>query len=167
MIDDNLIKYAHHSATECDVYARRLQRKAHFVERRQRFMRFLGIVAGAIAVVLTFIPPFSTLVSPEVAKFASGIAAALLIADGIWPSIFSDSAERYRDYSYYIGLWAQSIRAAMVEPGLTDNARGAKLIVLAQLAETNLQQVRTQWEGVLPKIDAQQIAPADAATRRG
>jgi hypothetical protein len=159
MIEDKLIQHAQRCVAECDLYAKRLQMKAHAVDRRQRFMRFLGIAAGALAVVVTFIPPFSTLVSPDVAKFISGLAAALLIADGIWPSIFSDSADRYRDYAFYVGLWSQNIRVAMVEPGLTDNARGAKLIVLAQLAETNLQQVKTQWEGVLPRIDAQPINP--------
>lgn len=165
MIDDNLAQHARRAAAECDLYAKRLQLKAHAVERRQRFMRFLGIAAGAVAVLVTFIPPFSTLVSSAVAKYVTGLAAALLIADGVWPSIFSDSADRYQDYAFYIGLWAQNIRAAMVEPGLTDAARGAKLIVLSQLAETNLQQVKTQWEGSLPRIDAQQSLAADAAAR--
>ncbi len=138
-------------------------------ERRQKLMRFLSIVAGAVAVVVTFIPPFSTIVPRDAANGLSGLAAALLIVDGIWPSIFSDSADRYRDYAFYIGLWAQNIRAALVEPGLTDSARGAKLIVLAQLAETNLRQVKAQWESALPPAlsDAQQTLPADAEERRG
>lgn len=169
MIDDQLIQHAKRTANECDLYATRLQRKMYASERRQRLIRFISIVAGTVAVVVTFIPPFSTIVPRNVANGLSGLAAALLIADGIWPSIFADSADRYRDYAFYIGLWAQNIRAALVEPGLTDNARGAKLIVLAQLAETNLRQVKAQWENTLPPagVDAQQTLPANAVERRG
>lgn len=74
-----------------------------------------------------------------------------------------------RDYAFYIGLWGQNLRAALVEPGLTDNARSAKLIVLAQLAETNIRQVKAQWENTLPagKLAAQPSLPADATKRRG
>ncbi len=167
MISHDLIQHAQRTASECDVYAKKLGEKAHAVARRQRVLRFLGIAAGAVAVLVSFIPPFSTWGSPEVSKYISGVAAALLIADGIWPNLFSDSADRYRDYAFYVGLWAQNIRAALVEPGLTDAVRGAKLIVLSQLAETNLQQVKTQWEAELPKTDSQHLLPAAAAERRG
>ena len=88
------------------------------VDRRQKLIRFLGVAAGGAAVIVTFIPPFSTNVSPELARGMSGIAAALLIADGIWPSLFSDSAHRFEDYAFYVGQWAHSIRETLVEQGL-------------------------------------------------
>lgn len=100
MIDQALIEHAERTAAECELYANRLQKKMHAVERRQKLMRFLSIFAGATAVVVSFIPPFSTTVPAGWIKGISGLAAALLIADGIWPSVFSDSVERYRDYAF-------------------------------------------------------------------
>lgn len=131
---------------ECIKVADRLRARAERISTRKKIMRGVNIAVGGAAFIAGVIIPsyFTT----GVIQGLTALASVTLFADGLLPSLFEmEPPERLKDYAFYIRNYSDKFNNAMIEE-TTDVARKAKVMVLLDLARTNLTQVRTNWAWV-------------------
>jgi hypothetical protein len=147
---EDIKKQIERTSGECKQVATILAKKAAKVKTRKKFLRGINIVIGGVAFVFLVIIPD---VSGEFfVKLISALASITLFADGLLPSLLDeDPPERLQDYAYYIRNYSDKFEAAQLEE-TTDERRKAKTLILIDLANQNLNNVRTMWTWVDAKI---------------
>lgn len=147
---DDIKEQIDKTSAECKRVANILAKKAAKVKTRKKILRGVNIVIGGLAFVFGVIIPQSF--GQDFVKVISALASITLFADGLLPSpLEEDPPERLQDYAFFIRNYSNKFDAARLEE-TTDESRRAKTLILIDLANQNLNQVRTMWTWVDAEI---------------
>lgn len=134
------------TSKQCIAVANALCIQADKIKRRKRFTRGINIVIGGLAFIVSVIIPKAF--HDAFVTTLSALASIALFVDGLIPSIVeSNSPDRLQDYAYYVRNYSVKFDTALLDD-TTDQLRKAKILVLLELAHTNLNNVSTMWPWV-------------------
>lgn len=143
---EEIIEQIKETSNECERVATILSKRAAIVKTRKKILRAINIVVGAVAFIVGIILP--DVFGQNMVKILTAVSSIALFVDGLWPSLFEyDPPERLQDYSYYIRAYAKKFKAALLED-ISDETRKAKVLILHDLANNNINQVKTMWPWV-------------------
>jgi hypothetical protein len=133
-------------AARCERLGMLISEEASRTERTDRRLRLINIVIGAIAALVTISGPVSAWLGANATQAISVIAAVVLIFDGLIPYFRGTaSADRLREYAFYIHHYVGMIEGTDSDQSLTSAQRESKINSLLHLAELNLSDVCSKF----------------------
>ncbi len=134
------------TANECKDIALVLTRRAFKLKKRKKIIRGLNVGLGGIAFIVGVIIPGA--LHENIVKGFTALASIALFIDGLLPNLFDeDPPERFTDYAYYIRNYSNKFSNALLEE-TSDEIRKVKILILLDLANNNINNVKTLWHWV-------------------
>ena len=130
---------------ECFIIGVAIAEHGDSVKRKVAVLRIINVVVS-MAVFVSLVPQFSTVLTPAGISVISVVAGIVLLLDTVLPLFAGkDSPERYEDYAKYILGYKDFLDETLVDATLQPEVKQARLTETISLAQLNLRDVRSKW----------------------
>lgn len=109
----------------------------------KRVVELASLIAGLAALGISLSPDARELLGDAVTRMVVSVSGLTLIATVVVDRIFKDPAERFSDYSFYIGSYESAIKEVLLDHEDSNSVRRLREVI--RMAEKNINDVRKNW----------------------